>query len=304
MQPTPSRNFLQQFWYDTRHNPITIKELRSRMRGRRAFIVLTGYLILVSAFVLLVYATYVSASQQRYGPPTEEAGKALFGAVLTAQGFLVLIVGPAFTSGSISGEKERQTYELLRTTLMSPKTFVWGKLLSALSYVFLLVSASIPLLSIGFLLGGVALGEIFVSQLLVGVTAVTYALLGLYASSILRTTLAANVVTYAALLIFVTGIPVFMFISVALFDIYFDFAGEAIFFYFMLLLVSFNFPATVIASEAMLLTENTYFYFTETLGGWTVVIISPWILYTIFHIIIAFILYRLCLRQNSRTPIH
>ena len=44
------------FWRLRRwlQNPVTVKELRSRMRGRRAFVVLTVYLLLTSGFISLV----------------------------------------------------------------------------------------------------------------------------------------------------------------------------------------------------------------------------------------------------------
>ena len=55
----------------------------------------------------------------------------LFVAVLE---FMMLIfIMPAITSGSISGERERQTLELMLTTKMKPSEIVLGKLASALS---------------------------------------------------------------------------------------------------------------------------------------------------------------------------
>lgn len=58
----------------------------------------------------------------------------LFVAVLE---FMMLIfIMPAITSGSISGERERQTLELMLTTKMKPSEIVLGKLASALSTVF------------------------------------------------------------------------------------------------------------------------------------------------------------------------
>ena len=42
-------------------NPVVLKELRGRMRGARAFVVLTVYLVLLGAFSSLVY---VAVSQQ------------------------------------------------------------------------------------------------------------------------------------------------------------------------------------------------------------------------------------------------
>ena len=157
-------------------NPVTIKELRGRMRGRRAFVVLTLYLLALSGMISIIYLTYSSAASQPFGPNPRQAGKAVLGAIMIVQVFLVTLIGPAFTAASISGEKERQTYDLLRTTLLSANSFVGGKLLSALSYVFLLLLAAVPLLSIAFMLGGVSLIEIGISQLLMAVSAVAFAL--------------------------------------------------------------------------------------------------------------------------------
>ena len=36
-------------------NPILIKEMRTRMRGRRAFLVLTGYVTVLSVIIGLIY---------------------------------------------------------------------------------------------------------------------------------------------------------------------------------------------------------------------------------------------------------
>jgi ABC-type transport system involved in multi-copper enzyme maturation permease subunit len=96
-------------------NPVTMKELRSRMRGRRAFVVLTVYLLVMSLFLSLVYLAYASASGTRFGPDSRQAGKAMFATVLGVEVFLVIFIAPAFTAGAITGEKERQTYDLLRT---------------------------------------------------------------------------------------------------------------------------------------------------------------------------------------------
>ncbi|MFQ5436714.1 MAG: hypothetical protein ACE5FD_17795, partial [Anaerolineae bacterium] len=58
---------LRRLWQALRQNPITIKELRSRMRGRRAFVVLTVYLFLMSSFISLIYLAYAESAGS-YGP--------------------------------------------------------------------------------------------------------------------------------------------------------------------------------------------------------------------------------------------
>jgi ABC-type transport system involved in multi-copper enzyme maturation permease subunit len=287
-------------------NPITVKELRSRMRGRRAFVVLTIYLVAMSGFISLVYLAYASAASGPFGPNPRQAGKVVFSAVLAVQIFLVVFMGPAFTAGSISGEKERQTYDLLRTTLLTAESFVAGKLFSALSYVFLLIFAAIPLQSIAFLLGGVSPVELFLSQVLVLVAAVTFALYGLYCSSAMRTTLAASVTTFAGALFLTIGIPmvVFMF-SIILGPILFgtstvSWLAQSLLTYAGLVLAATNLPAALIVSDLILLEENSLFLFRTTYSGHTIWLFSPWPLFLLLYILLALLLYWACVRRVRR----
>ena len=288
-------------------NPVTMKELRSRMRGRRAFVVLTVYLLVMSLFLSLVYLAYASASGSRFGPDSRQAGKAMFAAVLGVEVFLVIFIAPAFTAGAITGEKERQTYDLLRTTLLPANWFVLGKLLSALSYVFLLIFASIPLQSISFLLGGLSLEELIIGQLLVLVAAVTFALFGLYCSSVMRSTLAASVVTFGGALFWTIGLPILILMFTGFFGSLF-FSGtinqltERLLYYIGLILAATNLPATMIISEVVLLQENTLFFFkmpfSSTSGTFT--LLSPWSLFLVIYILIALFLYWACVRRVKR----
>lgn len=50
-------------------------------------------------------------------------------------GYVILfnmLVGPVFSAGSMTGERERQTLDLLLTTTISPWSILWGKLLSGM----------------------------------------------------------------------------------------------------------------------------------------------------------------------------
>lgn len=276
------------------------------MRGRRAFVVLTVYLLIMSGFISLVYMAYASAASGPYGPDPRAAGKVVFGSVLGVQVFLVIFVGPAFTAGAISGEKERQTYDLLRTTLLSAESFVTGKLLSALSYVFLLIFAAIPLQSIAFLLGGVSLLELFLSQAIIAVAAVTFALYGLFCSSSMRTTLAASVATFAGALFVTAGIPMIVLLfSIFLGPILFGSASpgwisEATVAYVGLFLAATNLPATLVVSEQFLLQEDALFLFRTAFSGRSVWLFSPWPVFLLLYILLALLLYWLCVRNVRR----
>jgi ABC-type transport system involved in multi-copper enzyme maturation permease subunit len=286
-----------------RDNPVTIKELRSRMRGRRAFVVLTIYLLVMSAFITLVYAAYASSASGPFGPDPREVGKVVFGCVVGVQLFLVVFVGPSFTAGTITGEKERQTYDLLRTTLLSANAFVAGKLLSALSYVFLLVLAAIPLQSIAFLLGGVTLEELIISQLIVFTAAITFALWGLFCSSAMRSTLGASVMTFAGALFVTVGTPMVAGLFVAILAPFLALytsistAMEIALQYLLILAVSTNLPGTLIASEIFLLEEDAIFAFKGSSGGFTYWLPSPWPIFILLYLLLAWVLYWLSVRN-------
>lgn len=289
-------------------NPVTVKELRSRMRGARSVTVLTIYLALLSGFITIVYLVYASAANEPFGPDPRQAGQPIFGIVLGIQVLLVTFLAPSFTASAVSGEKERQTYDLLRTTLLSANALVFGKLLSALSYVFLLILASVPLQSIAFLLGGISPVELIISQLLILVSAVTFALLGLFFSSLARSTLAASVSTFASSLFFTFGLPTLLLMSVGFLGA-FLFASptspwqEALLLYGGMLLAAFNLPATIIFSEVVLREENAIFIFSQTFGGNTYYYLSPWVLYLIIYTLLALLLYWICVRLVRRIAI-
>lgn len=301
-----TQNRSQKRFKSLRQNPVTMKELRSRMRGRRAFVVLSIYLLAMSIFVTLIYAAF-SQSAVPYGPTARDAGKAVFMGVLAVEVFMVIFVGPSFTVGAVSGEKERQTFDLLRTTLLTGKSLVTGKLISALSYVFLLLIASIPLQSVAFLLGGISGLELILSQVIVFVAAVTFALWGLYCSSIMRSTQAASVMTFAGALFLIAGIP-FMTMMAGIFtspivaSVSLSWVGEVLLMYGAMLLAATNLPAALIVGDLILVEEDALFFFEQTFvsgvsGGGTFWFPSPWWLFIILYILLAFLLYWLSVRR-------
>jgi hypothetical protein len=276
------------------------------MRGRRAFIVLTLYLIILSGLIWIIFISYSSFASQPFGPNARQSGKAVLGAVVLVQVFLVTLVGPAFTAASISGERERQTYDLLRTTLLSAHAVVGGKLFSALSYVFLLIVAAVPILSIALMLGGVSLIELGVSQLLIAVSAVAYALIGIFFSAVMRSTIAASVATFAVAITLGSAAPILASLGLWFFGASVFGATttpwplSGILILLGLLLAMTNLPATIIISETILVKEGAVFYYPQVIDGHTLFIPSPWIGYVIIYSLLSLLLYALSVRQVRR----
>ena len=89
---------------------------------------------------------------------------------------------------------------MLATTPISSLAIVVGKLLSALTYVFILIIASIPLTAMVFVFGGVGPDEVLRGYLVLFVTAIGLGSLGLFISALLQRTQAATVVTFFGVL--------------------------------------------------------------------------------------------------------
>ncbi|MCS6910712.1 MAG: ABC transporter permease [Anaerolineales bacterium] len=275
-------------------NPVVLKELRGRMRGARAFIVLTVYLLLMSGLITLLYTLYVSTTSSVYSASDRQLlGKLVFGSMVVIEMLLVCFITPAFTVGAISGERERQTYDLLRTTLLSERAFVLGKLISALLYVFILLLAALPLQSLAFLVGGVAVEEILVATLLLLTVAFLFGAAGVFCSSMMRRTLGATVLTYAFVLLATLGplallFSVMIFVGTAQFLVSPPVELQIVLLYLFGLLIATNPVATLIATEVILVSNQTLFYFTAPIYDPTsgnsinVPLISPWIPYVLF----------------------
>jgi ABC-type transport system involved in multi-copper enzyme maturation permease subunit len=165
-------------------NPIIVKELRSRMRGGRAFATLTGALVLLAICGYAIYRISLVALSYSSFPLSPQIGQVLFAGLVFSELMIVAAITPSVTAMAISGEKEKQTYEMLLATPLSPNIILWGKLAAALGYVFLLIFAAIPLASVVFVFGGVAPREMVKALVILVVVAVMFGVIGLFCSAL------------------------------------------------------------------------------------------------------------------------
>ena len=176
-----------------RDNPVLSRELLVNLRNPRAFILLFVYVTFLG--VMVYFAWPADNSQVGAG-----AAQRLFDLFFLGQFFLVALVAPTFAAGSITGEKERKTYEMLLASPLRPANIIIGKLLSSLTYLVVLILASLPLIMLCFLLGGILLSEIVRAYLILVLAAGTFGLLSLACSSYFGRTSSALVVSYLVIL--------------------------------------------------------------------------------------------------------
>ena len=293
-------------------NPIIVKELRSRMRRKRSYVILTLFLIFSAGIVSLVYFG-VAGTNDFYPDPDvrRTLGQAIFLTVVLLQLGAVNFVTPAFTAGSIASERENQTYDLLRTTPVSAKDIVRGKLLSGLLFTLLLLIATIPMQSMAFLFGGIELPELIIATLMIVVTATVFSAVGIYASTLLKRSVPATILAYAITNGGIIILPLLFAIIGTLFPYAIDsldaFAPEKNIVGFFIaatmlwILASSNPVIAAAISEALLLEEGVLFFWVQDINPTLKVYIpSPWMGFVVINLFIAWLFYQGAIRRVSR----
>ena len=286
-------------------NPVITKELKGRMRGRQGFIMLSVYLALISFFIGLTYLFLVVDGSLSNGNPgyLQIVGKLIFSTVVLLELLMVSFIGPALTSGAISSERERQTYDLLRTSLLSGRALVFGKLSSAVVFLLLLIFTAIPVQSLAFFLGGVGMAEMVVSTLMLVVTAVFFCTLGLFFSSFAKRTLIATVSSYATILLsFIVLILLLFFVGVfESSNIFQSSITDAMLNILLWFLFSTNPFFAAAMSESILIDNQSLFFTTSGIfGSSSIPLLSPWIIYITFYIFVTILLIALSIYFVNR----
>lgn len=184
--------------FNIMENPIFVKEMRIGFREKKVFIALTAWVLLVALAAAMFSATALGNNVSI--TELTESGKYLAETLFWIQLVLLGMMTPSLTSSSVSGERERESFDMLITTRLSPAQLIFGKAGFAVSFVFLALCATIPLESIVFFLGGVSLTSFVISKLALLAFGILCSLLGLMLSSRETRSAYANGQTYLALL--------------------------------------------------------------------------------------------------------
>jgi len=208
------------------------------------------------------------------------------------------------TTGSIAGEKERQSYDLLVASLLSPWQIIWGKLAAALSFALLLIISIVPMMSLAFLFGGVSLTEVVIALIGLVTTAMFYATIGLFWSTVLRTTLGANSMSVGTIIMMLLGIPFLALIFSLIFgrDLSPEWLNSIIFKVIAgVFLYSHPFIALQV-TEAQIEGGESAFYSRVSVGTdlasrGQLLVPSPWIIYLLLAVLFSFILLLISVRM-------
>jgi hypothetical protein len=177
-------------------NPILLRELRRRMRGKALIWSIMIYIAIMTISTIIVLLAKSPPPGASISMDTLRAlhatGTQIFWWITGLQSLLVLIIAPTITAGMTTGEKERKTFDFLRVTTITRWMYVLGCFLSTSFYVGLALLCALPLISLSFLYGGVSLEKVVQTFFLLMAGSCVLSSFGLYISSVCERTRTAQ----------------------------------------------------------------------------------------------------------------
>ncbi len=171
-------------------NPVYDKEMRSEIFGQGTLMLrLAIQISMILAIPFMAFFLYIY--------PSLAAWYIIYVCVFN------ILVGPVFSAGSVTSERERQTLDLLLTTTITPWQILWGKLLSGLRVSSVLSSFLLWPLLLALIMVPVYwenLPAVIAYLVIFALTCVTTAVLALFCSTLFNRTSVSLMVTYCVIL--------------------------------------------------------------------------------------------------------
>lgn len=176
-------------------NPILKRDMAVSARNSRTAVIITVFNG-VLALVALAYMAFAVMRMHRTGEVQYSVFMTVFRYMAWIEAGMIFFVMPAQTSGSISGERERRTLDLILTTRMTETDIILGKLLTALLTISVLIVSSAPVVALVFVFGGITLKDMLILFFSLFVSALLTGSIGIFFSTLSPRTSIATAAAY------------------------------------------------------------------------------------------------------------
>lgn len=181
-------------------NPILKKDILVNSRNAKMAVTITLINVLFAFIVIMIFLINRGEQYQTYY--ANIAG--MFPVLALSEIGIIGLIMPIITSTSISGERERQTLDIMLTTPVKPFSIVAGKLLSAMVTTLMYVIATLPFLAVSFVVGGLQWSALFKYVVMIFFIDIYIGSIGVFFSCVKRTSVSAavsTIVTFAAVVL-------------------------------------------------------------------------------------------------------
>lgn len=187
-----------------RMNPVYKNELKMSARSVQLPVLAVVFNSILSIVTLIVLYS-IRQIYSHNGTAPYSSMMLLYIVILTIEMVLLCLFVPSAAGGSIAGERERQTLDILLSSKMTVRQITIGKLLSCISMAILLIATSIPVLAVTSMYGGMHLGLLYQSAAYVGFFILFIGSIGVFCSCRFKKTTYASISAYGMILILTVG---------------------------------------------------------------------------------------------------
>ena len=185
-------------------NPVyNMEKMTSSRSGKMSVIVFGMNLILTITALIMLYTIMHETGYT--GEIPYQSFIQLYRMIAFFEFALILLIVPALTSGAVSGERERQTLDLLLSTKMNCWDIIVGKLAASFRTVLIVILSGVPVLSLVFIYGGVSEFDMVFLFAYYVITALFTGSLGIMLSALFKKTSTSTAVSYVVLLLLTAG---------------------------------------------------------------------------------------------------
>ncbi len=174
-------------------NPIIRKELKLAVRSKKMLWGLIAY----EGILIYIFSKALSALRRMPVDMYQDFfGNLIVPLIMLAQIGMTALAIPVMTASSISGEKERQTLDIMLTTCLSPMEIVFGKVFSAVVELMLYAAAGIPITALVYVRGGLSWWKLLLFLVVIFVFAVFSGSIGVFCSAVSRNSVTSILRTF------------------------------------------------------------------------------------------------------------
>ncbi len=236
-------------------NPILRKELQISSRSVKIPLVIMGYNLLLAMIAIIALA--ITNATSLWGTYDYAALSGVFPFIVCSEVGMIMLFVAIITGGSISGEREKQTLEVMLTTPMTPLAIAVGKMGAVIVKIMMFVISSIPILSIAFVLGGLSWLALLEFVGLTVFISIYVGSIGVFCSSLVKksmlamllTILIGSAISIFVLIVYIVAYLLYSALSVRIQDL--SFGGWPLVFLFTPISVFVDFLARVMNVEGI-----------------------------------------------------
>lgn len=195
-----------------RLNPIVKKDVKVQSRSMKICWGVFAYELILA--LVFFFAMTIIQQESRYSMNNIYSAMVWLYPVLAVTQLVILgVVVPVRTASSISGEKERQTFDIMMTTSMTPFSIIMGKVTTAIVQSMLFVLASMPVMALSFIIGGMSWAYLFWFLGIALLVSLFAASIGILCSALCKKSISAVIMSYGFYLFFfiATVLPLVMY---------------------------------------------------------------------------------------------